>query len=157
MRTPLLAGYFFAEAKAAKYLSQFLPCHIALINQLPAHLLVGPAAPTAHAPSYPYRYSKEMFSLARPQFAEPPPESLRKVDDLLSAGGKTSASTSNVRALATKPLQPTGQPKNERLDFFGAGLLIGASMTLSVAVPLLGYAAWTLGRKGLEYSMRFRR
>ncbi|KAK7409682.1 hypothetical protein QQX98_008125 [Neonectria punicea] len=111
---PLLAGYFFAANDAAKYLSQHTPAHISCINEIPRQLLVGPAAPTSHEPDLEYRYSAAMFSVPRPQFVEPQGEGFARVEKLLD-GGVTAQS---VRALATAPLKPTGQPRNDYMGFF---------------------------------------
>ncbi len=167
---PLLAGYFFADAKEAKYLSQYLPCHLAMINQIPTSLLVGPAAPTAQPPAYPHRYSRDMFSLSRPILVQQPPAALAVIDDLLSGaqgnegmsgGGRTanapSISAAGVRALAVQPLRPTGQPKNEMMGFFDVGFLLGGGMTLSVVLPVIAFTAWTVGRKGVELALRLRK
>ncbi|KAI1849467.1 hypothetical protein JX265_012716 [Neoarthrinium moseri] len=151
---PLLAGYFFADPAAAKYLAQHLPCHVSSINQIPVQLLVGPAAPIAHDADFYYRYSKDMFSAARPQFIEPLPETFAKVEELLSGSKKTS--TSAVRALAVKPLKPTGQPGNAQLGFFEAGFLTMAGITFFGVLPVLGYSSWIAARKGLELAMRWR-
>jgi len=157
-RTPLLAGYFFADGPTAKYLSQHLACHLSCINQIPVQLLVGPAAPTAHPVAYLHRYSRDMFSVARPQFVEPLPAELQPADHLLlEDASPPGVSAASLRAAAVKPLKPTGQPKNEIMGFFETGILIGASITLSVVLPLLGYTTYTLGRKGLELAMRLRR
>jgi len=151
---PLLAGYFFAEPRAAKYLAQYLPCHVAYVNQIPVPLLVGPAAPIAHDPDRLYRYSKAMFSRARPQFTEPLPESFRKAEALLA--GARGIYASSLRGLATKPLKPTGQPRGGDVGFFETGFLMGAGITLSVVLPIVGYATWTIGRKGFEYALKMR-
>lgn len=157
LRQPLLAGYFFGTPEAGKYLSQFLPSHLALINHIPAHLLVGPAAPLAHAPALPYRYDGAMFSLARPQFVAPPAPAgpLGQVQALLLLGGDGAADAgAKLRARATAPLKPTRQPDNARLDFFASGVLTSLAITLSALLPLLGYTTWVVGRKGLEMAMR---
>lgn len=160
-RAPLLAGYFFAEPEAAKYLAQFLPCHMSVINNIPSHLLVGPAAPTTHEPDFLYRYNRNMFSVPRPQFVEKVQAEFQKVEEalLLSAAaskGTGRTSTSNLRELATKPLPPTGQSDNKGIGFFEQGLILGAGMYLSVILPTLGFTAYFLGRKGLELAARFR-
>lgn len=162
---PLLAGYFFAEPRAAKYLSQHLSCHVSLINHIPVQLLLGPAAPIAHAPDILYRYARDMFSLPRPQFVEPaPPGSpFRTVEDTLIPSTATSrkavasgGSSGRLRALATRPLGPTGQKKNEMLGFFETGFFTGAGITLSVVLPVIGWGAYVVGRKGLEYAAGLR-
>lgn len=155
-----MAGYFFAEPGSAKYLAQFLPCHISLINQIPTHLLVGPAAPTAHAPDFLYRYNRDMFSVARPQYVEKTPQNFQKVEDLLLSGisGKTKSkvTTSMLREAAVKTLPPTRQSENEGVGFFESGLLTGASIYLSMILPTLGFTAYFLGKKGMEYASRLR-
>lgn len=128
-------------------------------------LLVGPAAPIAHAPDILYRYARAMFSLPRPQFVEPaPPESpFRTVEEAIlvpstTTGKKATAQGSSLRlrALATRPLAPTGQKKNEMLGFFETGFFTGAGITLSVVLPVIGWGAWVVGRKGVEYAAGLR-
>ncbi|KAJ0116118.1 ldehyde dehydrogenase [Diaporthe amygdali] len=155
---PLLAGYFFAEPGSAKYLAHFLPCHVSLINQIPTHLLVGPAAPTAHAPDFQHRYSRDMFSVARPQFVQKPPAALRKADELLSGGpNKGGVTASALREAATQPLAPVKQSSNKAIGFFEQGILTGAALYLSIILPAVGYSTYFLGRKGVEYALKFRR
>ncbi|KAK3359951.1 Aldehyde/histidinol dehydrogenase [Lasiosphaeria hispida] len=169
---PLLAGYFFANSTSAKYLSQHLPCHISCINHIPAQLLVGPAAPIAHDPDFLYRYNRDMFSVSRPQFVATrslPKDALQTVEALLDAES-ASASTSRfgkrsptvtaqkVRALATRPLRPTGQVKSmHKTDFFLSGLLIGGGAMLGIIVPVLGWSTWVLGRGLVGYAARLKR
>lgn len=128
-------------------------------------LLLGPAAPIAHAPDILYRYARDMFSLPRPQFVEPaPPGSpFRTVEDTLIPSTATSrkavasgGSSGRLRALATRPLGPTGQKKNEMLGFFETGFFTGAGITLSVVLPVIGWGAYVVGRKGLEYAAGLR-
>ncbi|KAI8248188.1 hypothetical protein K4K56_011126 [Colletotrichum sp. SAR 10_98] len=151
---PLLAGYFFASPDAAKYLSQHLPSHISFVNQIPSSLLLGPAASTSHDAAFEFRYSKEMFSVSRPQFIEQPSGALAKVDQRLSgAGGIT---TQSLRALATAPLKPTNQPGNSRLGFFEQGFVVGASLIMSIALPSLAYGTWIGGRRVFDYALKLR-
>lgn len=151
---PLLAGYFFAEPGSAKYLAQFIPCHLSLINQIPVHLLVGPAAPTSQTPEFLYRYNRDMFSVPRPQFVEKPPAVFRKVEELLSGSSKSTVTTSTLREAAIKPLPPTKQSNNTAVGFFEQGLLTGAGIILSIVLPAVGYSTYFLGRKGVEYTMK---
>ncbi|KAH8891372.1 ALDH-like protein [Thozetella sp. PMI_491] len=153
--SPLLASYVFAEARAAKYIAQHLPAQISVVNQIPVQLLVGPAAPSDQAPDFLYRYTKEMFSVTRPQFIEPLPEALQKAEQLLSGTSKGMTSSS-LRALAVKPLAPTGQPKNQQIGFFESGFFYGASISLPVILSLLGYTSYVLGRKGWELALKLR-
>lgn len=155
---PLLAGYFFAEPGSAKYLAQFLPCHVSLINQIPTHLLVGPAAPMAHAPDFGHRYSREMFSVARPQFVQKPAAALHKADELLSGGpNKGGVTAAALREAAVKPLAPVKQSSNKGVGFFEQGILTGAALYLSIILPVVGYSTYFLGRKGVELALKLRR
>ncbi|ORY71829.1 Aldehyde/histidinol dehydrogenase [Pseudomassariella vexata] len=151
---PLLAGYFFADPKSAKYLAQHLLCHISCINQIPIHLLVGPAAPMAHDADFSYRYSKDMLSVARPQYVEPPAEAFAMAKELLDGSKKTS--TSKIRALAIVPLKPTGQPANDHLGFFEAGLVTMGSIVLAIILPIVGFGTWIAARKGVAIASRWR-
>jgi hypothetical protein len=95
-----------------------------------------------------------MFSVARPQFTEPLPAPFRAAEELLA--GTKGVTAASVRALAVRPLKPTGQPSNERIGFFETGMFIGAGITLSVVLPILGYTTWILSRKGFEFISRIR-
>lgn len=179
--TPLLAGYLFAEPESAKYLAQFLPSHISVLNQIPTHLLVGPAAPTTtpHPPDFLYRYHEAMFTVPRPQFVERIQEgAFSRVEEALllvgggSGGGassgkkkKTTTTTAaavsttlaKLREVAVTPLPPTGQPDNKAIGFFEHGLLVGAGIYASLILPALGFSAYLLGKKGLELAARYRK
>ncbi|KAK7955005.1 hypothetical protein PG988_015699 [Apiospora saccharicola] len=149
---PLLAGYFFADPGSAKYLAHHLPCHVSCLNQIPVQLLVGPAAPIAHDADYLYRYSKEMFSVVRPQYVEPLPEAFAKAAGLLAGDSKNNKTAPS----AVQPLKPTGQPKNEQLGFFEAGFLTMASITLFGFLPIVGYTTWITSRKAIELALRWK-
>ncbi|KAK1655733.1 Aldehyde/histidinol dehydrogenase [Colletotrichum phormii] len=152
---PLLAAYLFASPDSAKYLSQFLPAHVSVINQIPSNLLLGPAAPLSHEAAFDFRYSREMFSVARPQFVEKPTGALAKLEQLLTSTGAISAQ--NLHALAVAPLRPTNQPGNSRLGFFEQGLLLGAGLIMSVVLPSLAYGTWIGGRRVFDYALKFRK
>ncbi|GJC93842.1 putative Aldehyde dehydrogenase [Colletotrichum higginsianum IMI 349063] len=153
---PLLAVYLFASPEAAKYLSQHLPAHISLINQIPSNLLLGPAAPTQHNSAFEFRYSKEMFSVARPQFVERPTGALAKVEQLLAGPGSGGVTVHSLHTLALTPLGPTKQPGNSRLGFFEQGFVLGASLIMSVVLPSLAYGTWIGGRRVIDYVLKIR-
>lgn len=131
---------------------------MSLINQIPAHLLVGPATPTTttHEPDILYRYSREMFSVPRPQFVERAPEVFQKAEELLS-GSSRKATAATLREAAVEPLPPMRVSDNKAVGFFEQGLFTGASVMLSVVLPAVGYSTYLLGRKGVEYALRLRR
>ncbi len=151
----LLATYIFAEPRAAKFISQNLSSQVACINQIPVQLLLGPAAPTHRAPDVLYRYSKDMFSVPRPQYVEPLPAVFRKAEEVLLDASKHAASPT-LRQLAVKPLRPTGQPKNDHVGFFESGLLLGAGISLPLAFSIIAWTSYIVGRKGLEFTLRLR-
>ena len=163
-RGNLLAGYFYADLASAKYLSQYIPSHISCINHIPTQLLLGPAAPLAHCPDIPHRYTRDMFTLPRPQFVPPATSSQDKVshavNELLHPADKTSKKVSpkSTRALATRPLKPTGQPKSlEGTDHFLSGLLVGGGILLAVVVPAVGWTSYVLGKGAWGYLGKWRR
>ncbi|KAI3557629.1 hypothetical protein CABS03_14645 [Colletotrichum abscissum] len=151
---PLLAAYLFASPDAAKYLSQFLPAHVSVINQIPSNLLLGPAAPLSHDVAFEFRYSREMFSVARPHFVEKPVGALAKLEQLLTSSGAITAQ--NLHALAVAPLRPTNQPGNSRLGFFEQGFVLGAGLIMSVVLPSLAYGTWIGGRRVFDYALKLR-
>ncbi|KAI5917315.1 Aldehyde/histidinol dehydrogenase [Camillea tinctor] len=152
---PLLAGYFFGDAGSAKYMAQHLPCHVSCLNHIPVQLLVGPAAPITHDPDIKHRYNANMFSVARPQYVERPTGAFTNAEKLLQ--GVKGISTSRIRALAVKPLKPTGQPSNWALGFFEQGFFVGAGFFLTIVFPILGYTTWIAGRKGLQLAMTLKK
>lgn len=100
-----------------------------------------------------------MFSAPRPQFVEKAPSDFSKLDELLAGGsGKTKSkvTTSALRATAVKPLAPTKQSQNSGVGFFESGLLVGASIYAPILFGTLGYAAYFLGRNGLELASRLK-
>jgi hypothetical protein len=121
---------------------------------------VGPACPLSHAPSYPYRYTADQFSLPRPQFISPDLSFKSKVPDLLSTlltfSPKDKLSAKQIRNEAVKPLKPTGQGKGEAIGFFEQGIVTGGVILFGVVVPTMGYLSWVLGRKGWELARRVR-
>ncbi|KAK2000353.1 hypothetical protein LX36DRAFT_689478 [Colletotrichum falcatum] len=151
---PLLAAYFFAGPEEAKYLAQHLPAHISFVNQIPSNLLLGPAAPISHEPAFAFRYSKDMFSVARPQLIERPDGPFKKVEQLLTSSGAVTAQS--LHMLALTPLRPTNQPGNHRLGFFERGFVVSASLVLSVLLPSLAYGTWIGGRRVFDYALKLR-
>jgi hypothetical protein len=147
-RSTLLAAYLFAEASAAKFLAQHLNAQLTTVNQIPVHLLVGPAAPSNAEVDYKYRYSTNMFSLPRPQYISRVPAELSLIEQHISAGKASNASkVAQLRKLAVKALPSTGQRPGYALGFFEQGILLGIGLFLSVVVPTTGWGLWVLGKK----------
>jgi hypothetical protein len=111
---------------------------------------VGPAAPIGHAPAFPERYNKEMFSISRPQFITAQADPLLSLED-------DADTVKKLRKLALTPLKPTGQSEGSSIGFFEQGLLSGAAVIIGVILPAAGYGAWILGRKCFEVAVRYRK
>ena len=128
---PLLAAYLFAAPAAAKYLSQFINAHVTCTNEIPADLLVGPAAPIGFPVSIQARYSKMMFSVPRPEFINYSARTgaVAKVLDGVEADAER-----KLREEAQKPLAPTGQRPGKAIGFFEQGLLVGATVLMTTTI-----------------------
>jgi hypothetical protein len=155
IRTTLLATYIFAEPSAAKFLSEHISSRISIVNQIPVHLLIGPAAPIGFQTEYSHRYNTDMFSTPSPQYILPPAS---RLDDIKELFDNTSKSDSKIkfqelRNRAIKNLRPVGQKPGHAIGFFEQGVLVGAGLVLLVAVPTLGYGTWIIGRKGFQLTM----
>jgi len=91
-----------------------------------------------------------MFTEPRPQFVPPtvpPTATIAMVDDVLGDGQKTKkgGNLQKLRALATRPLKPTGQPKTlVGMEHFFSGLLLGAGVVVATVVTgvVLGRRTW---------------
>ncbi|RSM11057.1 hypothetical protein CDV31_006956 [Fusarium ambrosium] len=70
---PNLATFAFGDAKSCKYILQFVEAEVGLANIIPIELLVGPAAPRGFSTNLSTRFSLDMFSVPRPQFAQATP------------------------------------------------------------------------------------
>jgi hypothetical protein len=154
-RTTLLATYIFAEPSAAKFLSEHISSRISIVNQIPPHLLVGPAAPIGFKTEYNHRYNAEMFSTPSPQYILPPISRLDDIKELFNNTSKSDSKTKfqELRNRAIKNLSPTGQKPGDAIGFFEQGVLVGAGLVLLVAVPTLAYGTWIVGRKGFQLTM----
>jgi aldehyde dehydrogenase (NAD+) len=142
-----LATYVFAEPKTAKYLSQFIRSNASFINNIPAALLIGPAAP--YFPQQPLsvelRYTPEMFSTCSPQLVQVSEPSAQISHALFGTGsnGKADLSAKQLADLAAQPLKPTGQPlQHARVGFFEQGILIGLGTAATPILLGLGTGLW---------------
>jgi aldehyde dehydrogenase (NAD+) len=117
------------------------------VNQIPAHLLLGPAAPSTLIPTpATTKYNIAMFSSSHPQYIRPPPAEIRVIDEVL--GGTDGASLLKLQKSAVEPLLATGQPMGYALGFFEQGIFIGLGIALTVILPTLGYGSWVVGSNG---------
>lgn len=111
-------------------------------------MTVGPAAPTAHTPAFKHRYSKEMFTVSRPQYIQLQSDSLILGLALAAGGSKgpdaytgVNITGSSIRKLAMVPLPPLKQSAGKAIGFFEQGLISGV-VTLLVLLAAVGYGIW---------------
>ena len=138
---PLLAAYLFAAPAAAKYLSQFLNAHVTCTNEIPADLLVGPAAPIGFPISMNARYSKMMFSVPRPEFINFSVRSAA-VAKVLDGAEANADAERKLREGGQKPLPPTGQRPGKAIGFFEQGLFVGATVLTTTTMTGLAIAGF---------------
>ena len=109
------------------------------------------AASTAHPPAFQHRYSRDLFTVSRPQYIQRSPDSLI-LGLALAAGGSKGPDTytgvgvfsSGIRKLAMAKLPPLKQPAGFATGFFEQGLMSGA-MTLLFVLAAVGYGIWIYG------------
>lgn len=80
--------------------------------------------------SFPSRYNADMFSVARPQFISPLSAEHVLIRDVLQKPNSTTLN--EIRALALKPLPPTGQKAGHAIGFFEQGIITGG---LTIVLP----------------------
>lgn len=85
--------------------------------------------------SFPSRYNAEMFSVVRPQLISPLSVEHGLIRDVLQK--PHSMTLNEIRALAIKPLPPTGQKPGHAIGFFEQGIITGGlTIVLPTAVAL---------------------
>ena len=128
----LRATYFFCAPPAAKYLGQFIPSSISIVNHIPIELLIGPPAPSGHAVAIQPRYTTDMFSYAQPEIIEMSRLS-RTLSVLVahdSAIGEKRKAEEAVEITLHRVKEAFGPP----IGFFEQGLLFGLSCILVTTV-----------------------
>ena len=145
-RSFLLATYIFAQPSSAKFVAQHVAAQSTFVNTIPAHILIGPAAPQSTLlPELGFKYSVAHFSQPRPQYSLPPSAHLSVLDSILDQPNSKDT-VRKLRRIAVEPLTPTGQPLGRAIGFFEQGILIGLGLFLIVSVPLVGFGSWFGGR-----------
>ncbi|KAL2074047.1 hypothetical protein VTL71DRAFT_7825 [Oculimacula yallundae] len=156
--TTFLAAYLFSDAPTAKFLAQHLDAAVTYVNQIPAHLLIGPAAPiSSNSSPTPHKYSTDMFSTERPEYILPPSKELSSLETILGgekAAGDAELLVRELRKQAVEPLPKTGQRPGHAIGFFEQGIMIGAGLFLSIVVPSMAYGTYLLGRSAWRLARR---
>jgi hypothetical protein len=147
----LLALYTFSDLSTAKFLSQHYNARVSYADSIPSHLLVGPAAPsTAVSAPYQHKYSTEMFSSPRPQYvtSHSASDDLTLIDRLLGGFYDSVAQKAALAKLEGKTVRKTLRPRklqpegDHQLGFFEQGLVLGASLFLTLVVSAVGCGIW---------------
>lgn len=131
-----LAAYHFGTPAVGKYLAQFIDARASFINHVPRSLLVGPAYPATHALELSARYTPDMFSWARPGFANVQPSSASlaaqlEASDSVAVQKVLKQALAPLKAMKRKPGGGVGMafctcvssPWTLRADFFCSRLL----------------------------------
>ncbi|KAL3471862.1 aldehyde dehydrogenase PutA [Aspergillus californicus] len=146
----IAATYAFADARSAKYLTQFIDAHVSYINHVPVEMLIGPALPLTppsnRSHSRDTRYPTALFQLPRPQFVSQS-SNAAIVRKFLDRSGSPEAIAAWREAVA--PLPGTGQRAGHSIGFFERGMITGGIITLSLfvaTVSTLGYYSFSLVR-----------
>lgn len=116
---PALAAYHFGNAHVGKYLAQFVDARASFSNHIPWNLLVGPAHPITQFSDPSIRYTADMFSLARPAFAQVTTTSSEL------AAVMSSSTSSGAQRLLEQALSPLVAMK--RKPGGGVGMFISSS------------------------------
>lgn len=127
----LLAGYYFGTPATGKYLAQFIQADLSVVNHVPYHLLLGPAAPVFHAVDVEARYTKDQFTRVSPALIKPTgPHALASV-----LGGKDSRrAAAEALSKATQEIKEKKRADWIAIGYFEQGILIGLGL---YGIPLL--------------------
>lgn len=128
---PLSAVFAFGTPEVAKYVSQFIRSHLTCVNHIPVELLVAPITPVGYETKLNGPYSKEMFSIPKPeliQFEEKSSSLCQILDENDTLGASKLRRTAET--MNTKVQQPAGSA----FGFFEQGLILGATLVLTTAI-----------------------
>ncbi|KAL1582219.1 hypothetical protein WHR41_09073 [Cladosporium halotolerans] len=126
-----LAAYHFGTPAVGKYLAQFIDARASFINHVPRGLLVGPAYPATHALELSARYTPDMFSWARPGFANVQPSSASLAAQLAASD---SVAVQKVLKQALGPLKAMKRKPGGGVGFFEQGFLMNAGLILTFTI-----------------------
>ena len=127
----LLAGYYFGTPATGKYLAQFIQADLSVVNHVPYHLLLGPAAPAYHAVDVEARYTKDQFTRVSPALIKPSgPHALASV----LSGKDSRRAAAEALSKATQEIKEKKRADSIAIGYFEQGILIGLGL---YGIPLL--------------------
>lgn len=127
----LSAIFAFGTPDVVKYISQSVDAHLCCANGIPVEVLVGPVTPIGYPTNLRSPYSKDMFSVPKPEFIQYEKKSSR-LSRLLDENDVKEANALRQEAelLDTKVKQPSGSA----IGFFEQGILLGFGLILTTIV-----------------------
>ncbi|KAJ9156074.1 putative Aldehyde dehydrogenase [Pleurostoma richardsiae] len=154
---PLLAVYTFADMLTCNFLGQQIDAQVAVANEIPVSLLVGPPRPlTPVSPNdLDLRYEPAMMSKPKPEQVR---HSLPAVATLMAGliNSKASNATNEnvvrqLRKQAIKPLRLIGQESGSSMGFFDQGLITGLVAFVLPSLAVVGYGVLKIVQIGWRY------
>ncbi len=127
----LSAVFAFGAPEVAKYVSQFVDAHLCCANNIPIELLVGPTTPIGFATRLESPYSKQMFSIPKPEFIQYDRTS-EKLQHLIDENDVKEANgyRREAESLDTRVKQPAGHA----VGYFEQGIFLGLGVVVTSIV-----------------------
>ena len=137
----LSALFAFGAPEVVKYISQSVNSHLCCANNIPIELLAGPRTPIGFATGLGSPYSKQMFSMPKPEFIDYG-EKNTITQSILDENDAKAAKKfrCDAESLNTKVNQPAGKS----IGYFEQGILLGLGITLTTVVAG-NVAVWRYG------------
>ncbi|KAJ9604711.1 hypothetical protein H2200_010825 [Cladophialophora chaetospira] len=127
----LSALFAFGSPDVVKYISQFVDARVCCANNIPIELLASPSTPLGFAASLQGPYTKEMFSVPKPEFILYDKKSSRLQKVLVENDVKEA---NNIRREAEVLDTKVNQPAGRLVGFFEQGILLGLGIALTTIV-----------------------
>jgi hypothetical protein len=128
---PLTAIYSFGAPEVSKYVFQFVSAHLCCADSIPVELIVGPATPIGFPTSLTSPYSKEMFSLPKPEYISYGAKEV-VLSKVLDDNDATEAAL--LRKAAENLDVKVKQPAGNAIGFFEQGIILGGSLLLTTII-----------------------
>ena len=128
----LLAAYHFGTPATGKYLSQFIPADVSIVNHMPFRILLGPAAPSSQPIDIEARYTPEHFTRSSPAYISAPASQTAMSRVLLAKDSKKAAT--ELFSKAAEEIKEKKRAESIAIGFFEQGILIGLGV---YGIPLL--------------------
>ena len=147
---PLSAIFAFGSPDVVKYTSQFVDAHLCCANDIPIERLASPRTPVGFPTSLKSSYSKEMFSVPKPEFIRYNANTSR-AHNLLDKNDVKEAQ--RYRQEAESLDVRVNQPAGKAIGFFEQGILLGISIVLTTVVAT-NVVFWRYGVPAVIRRMR---